>query len=434
MSQQPETTLLPISSAELDQWAQEDAHGDNVRGAQFEFPSFDGRVQHIIQHYIAIVTTEFINGFQSRTESLQNKFTNIAGRLVGDPQTYIKETENHSHAAIHTAEKRFAAKITNLQRELIDWEVRFKSGFHNGIENPKKQNHAWHWGTILFLLAVEVILNSRFFAETSEYGLLGGTMAAIAVSVVNVGLPILVAYFTHKLYFSKSTIPKTAGLFLVIALVVFAAVFNYQVAEYRNHLLILAGKPPSELPEYLALLAIGSTIAVISFWKMFSFMDPFLRPRRCHENQQSAVKDYKDIALKPIKDAQETIGGVLQDLAIQVDKTQKTIQRERDSFEFKCSETIKECTAKIGYYHLKYCPAKIDPDPQMPELGEEQYDFSSAQELVLRTIRDLEENCQQAKEEWQPALEKIRHSLASTHQRFQASVVAHINAALEKAG
>ena len=425
---------MSISQSTLDQWAQEDAHSDNVKGAERAFPSFDGRVQHIIQHYTATVNKDFINGFQSRTENLQNEFTDIAGRLFGDPKTYVLETENHSHAAISKVERQLAPKITDLQRDLLGWKARFKSGFYNDIENPKKQNFAWHWGIILFLFAVEVILNSRFFAETSEYGLLGGTMAAIAVSVVNIGIPILAGYFTHKLYFSKSAIPKVSGLFLVVVLVVFVAVFNFLVAEYRDQLLISVGKLPSAPPEYLALLAIGSTIAVISFWKMFSFMDPFLRPRRCHENQQNAVHDYKDTALKPIKDAQAAVSSMRKDLRIQVEKAQKAKQSERDSFEFKCSETIRESNEKIGYYYLKYCPAKIDPDPKMPELREEQYDFSSAQELVSRTLEDLEKSCRKAENEWQPVLEEIEHSLASTHQRFQASVVAHIDAALKKAG
>ena len=433
MSDQPDPTPPPIDLSQLDKWAQEDAHNDNAKGAEREFPSFEGRIQHIVQTYAGTITKDFIAGFQSRTGSLRDDFTDLAGRIVGDPKTHVQETINHVNTAISTAEKQCAPKITDLQRELAEWEVRFKSGFQNGISNPKKQNAIWHWGVVLFLLAVEVILNSRFFAETSEYGLLGGTMAAVTVSVVNVGLPILVGYFTHKLYFGKGAIQRGVGVLLAILLVIFAASFNYEVAEYRNRLLLDAGKPPSSLPEYFALLAIGGAIAVISFWKMFSYMDPFLRPRRCHRNREDAIGEYEDIALKALRDAQQRVKDTIKDVAIRVDRVQDVVQNEKVNFEFKCSEAVRECGEHIGYYHLKYCPVKVDPDPEMPVLESEQYHFAPAQNLVNNTLKSLEDNCRRAKEEWQPILEETRQSLVSTHQKYQAVVVANIQAAIAKA-
>ena len=350
------------------------------------------------------------------------------------PQTYVKDIVNRVNTNIAAADKRYTPNIASLQRELSDWEVRFPSGFHNGIANPKKQNAVWHWGVILFLLAVEVILNSRFFAETSEYGLLGGTMAAVVVSVVNVGLPILVGYFTHKLYYSKERSYRIIGLVLAALLVVFAAVFNYEVAEYRDQLLVNGGKPPSPLPEYFALLVIGGGIAVISFWKMFSFMDPFLRPRRCYQSKDDLVKDYENVALKSIRDAQRTVSDTLQDVATQIQKAEQAIGSEKANFEFCCSRAVQNCNAMIDYYHLQYCPVKADPDPKKPELRDDQYDFSPAHKMVSNTIEHLEENCRRAKEEWLPLLEETKKGLVSTHQRFQAVVVANIQAALARAG
>ena len=349
MTEAPGTVISSIDQPDLSQWAQEDAQNDNAKGAELHFPSFDGRIQFIIQHYTATITKGFVIDFQSRTKHLREEFTDIAGRLVGDPKTYVDDTINHVNTAIASAEKQCAPKITDLQRELAEWEGRFKSGFYNGIVNPKKQNGVWHWGLILFLLAVEVILNSRFFAETSEFGLLGGTMAAVTVSVVNVGLAILVGFFAHKLYYSKGAFYRIVGLFLMILLIVFAAIFNFEVAEHRDRLLVDGGKAPSAWPEYLALLAIGGAVAVISFWKMFSFMDPYLRPRRCHENREGAIEDYEDIALKSIRDGQQTVTDILQDIAIRVDKTQSIIQSEQADFEFRCSEAIREANEKIGY-------------------------------------------------------------------------------------
>ena len=345
MAKRSETATSPLSEKDLDRWAQQDAQNDNAKGSEHNFPSFDGRVQYIVQQYIETINQNFMDDFRSRFTDLLDGFTNIVDRLTSTPQTYVKDIVNRVNTNIATADKRYAPNIASLQRELSDWEVRFPSGFHNGIANPKKQNAVWHWGVILFLLAVEVILNSRFFAETSEYGLLGGTMAAVVVSVVNVGLPILVGYFTHKLYYSKERSYRIIGLVLAALLVVFAAVFNYEVAEYRDHLLVNGGKPPSPLPEYFALLVIGGGIAVISFWKMFSFPDPFLRPRRCYQSKNDLVKDYENVSLKSIRDAQRTVSDTLQDVATQIQKAEQAIGSEKANFEFCCSRAIQNCNA-----------------------------------------------------------------------------------------
>ena len=433
MKQQTDIPLTNIGQTNLEHWAREDANNDNARGVDLEFPSFDGRIQHIIQHYTATITTDFIDNFQSRSKRLRDAFTDIFGRLIGDPEIFVQETLNLVNTAVSAAEKQCAPKITDLQKELSAWEERFHAGFHNGIANPKKQNHVWHWGLVIFLLAVEVVLNSRFFAETSEYGLLGGTMAAVAVSVVNVGLPILLAYFIHKLYFSRGVSNKGLGIILAISLVTFAAVFNYQVAEYRNNLLISGDKPPASLPEYFALLIIGGGIAVISFWKMFTFLDPFSRPRRGYDNRGLAIKEYEHIALEPLLDAQKSVSNILQAIALRIGQTRDAIQQEEADFDFRCSEAVRESVDKFGYYHLKYCPIKVDPDPQMPDIGPESFNFSSAQDLVSNTIRGLEEMCKKADSEWKPAAERTRQNLVTTHQKFQAVVVANIQNAITKA-
>ena len=423
-----------ISRNEIDNWAQEDARNDNATGFTEKFPSFDGRLNLIVQTYTGTITQDFVGAFQSRTDGLRIEFTNLAAQVINDPKTFSDKVIAQINAAIEAADKQFAPKITNLQRELQEWEKRFKSGFHNGIANPKKQNAAWHWGIILFLLAVEVVLNSRFFAETSEYGLLGGTLTAVTVSVVNVGVPILVAFFCHKMIYSKGKALKALGVLLAIIVIVAVAIlFNYEVAEYRERLLATAEKPPSSLPEYIALLAIGGGIATISFWKMFSFMDPFTRPRRCHNNKEEAIAHYTNVALKSVKDAQSHVADAQEKIVTLVEKTRNAIQSERANFEVKCAEAVRQGNAKIGYYHLKYCPVKADPDPPPPELDDSVYNFAPAKKLVADTMTDLSNSCTTAHEVWQPLLDDTMQKLVETNKRFQAVVIAHIQAAVAKA-
>ena len=433
MTEQSDTATSPPSDKDLAQWAQRDALNDNARGSVQPFQSFSGRVKDIVAQYVATISKDFMDAFLSRSDKLQDGFTNVAGRLTVNPQTFIQNVEIQAINDIADADKRYASNITSLERELSEWETRFQSGFSDGIANPKKQNAFWHWGVILFLLAIEVILNSRFFAETSEYGLLGGTMAAVAISVVNVGLPTLVGYFAHKLYYGKGAVYKNAGLLLTAVLVVCAAAFNYYVAEFRDELLAAAGKPPSPLPEYLALFVIGGGIAVISFWKMFSFMDPYLRPRRCYQNKEEATREYENLALKSIKGAQNEVKEILKDIAVQTGKAEAAIQSESNDFDFRCAEAIRVSNEKIGYYHLHYCPFKANPDPERPDLGDDQYDFSAARTMVSQTIRNLEETCRRANDEWSPILIETSQGLVAALNKYQGVVVANLAAAIARA-
>ena len=132
MNQQTDIPLTNIGQTNLEHWAREDANNDNARGVDLEFPSFDGRIQHIIQHYTATITTDFIDNFQSRSKRLRDAFTDIFGRLIGDPDIFVQETLNLVNTAVSAAEKQCAPKITDLQKELSAWEERFHAGFHNG--------------------------------------------------------------------------------------------------------------------------------------------------------------------------------------------------------------------------------------------------------------------------------------------------------------
>ena len=433
MTERPEVEQPLVSEKDLTLWAQQDAGNDNAKGAVGEFPAFDGRVQHITQTYTATITTNFINDFQLRFSGFTNEFADITKHLVIDPSAYIQQVEVDVNGSVAKADQHDVPRISDLHKDFMDWQARFRSGLFNGISNPKRQNHVWHWGLILFLFAVEVMLNSRFFAETSEYGLLGGTMAAVTISVVNVGLPILVGFFTHMLYFNKRMFQSVIGITLIIGFALFVWAFNFEVAEYRDRLLVAAGKAPSPLPEYFALLSIGCAIAVISFWKMFSFMDPFLKPRRCQQNKQMVIERYQEAALKPIKDTQKQVNDALDCIANIVYRSTKEIEQQRANFKFRCAKAIKDSNASIAYYHSKYCPPHADPDPEIPDLGHGEYDFSLAHDLVNDTIDSLERDCKKAVDEWQPLLKQVKQGLADTHKRFQAVVVATIGSAIARA-
>ena len=315
------------------------------------------------------------------------------------------------------------------------WGKRFETELENGIANPKSHNRVWHWGLILFLLAVEAVLNSRFFAETSEYGMLGGTLAAVSVSVVNVGLPILFGFFAHLLYYSKSRIQSMCGLLLGVGFVGFSGSFNYAVAEYRDYLLLQAERETTAL-EYFSLLSIGCAIAVISFWKIYSYLDPFVRPKRCHDNILSATEDFQQNALRPLEIAGREINETQKNLKVKVDETVKGLKNSGADFQFTQTTAIQNADKTAKAYHLAYCPAKIDPDPPRPEVKEgKEYRsiFQAEQTLIEQRTENLNEQIKTARDKWEPKLVDAGGRIVDIRTKCQGAVTAGIQAAIAAA-
>ena len=85
MAKRSDTATSPLSEKDLDQWAQQDALNDNAKGSEHIFPSFDGRVQYIVQQYVETINQNFMDDFRSRFTDLLDGFTNIVDRLTSNP-------------------------------------------------------------------------------------------------------------------------------------------------------------------------------------------------------------------------------------------------------------------------------------------------------------------------------------------------------------
>ncbi|MYF85584.1 MAG: hypothetical protein F4178_03460, partial [Rhodospirillaceae bacterium] len=88
-----------ISQTDIDKWAQEDAANDNATGLTEQFPSFDGRLNLIVQTYTRTIIQEFSEAFQSRTDSLRGEFTDLAAQVVNSPKTFVDKITAQINAA-----------------------------------------------------------------------------------------------------------------------------------------------------------------------------------------------------------------------------------------------------------------------------------------------------------------------------------------------
>lgn len=178
-------------------------------------------------------------------------------------------------------------------------------------------------------------MNSYLFSKGNEFGLLGGLLAAVIVSVVNVGASATLGYLTRYLH-HRNLILKLGGLIILLVWMVFATAMNLGVAHFRDGLEVgLSWTQATEnavpaliaQPLHLAsieswlLVGIGLLISVIAFRKGWHTDDPYpgygrlerslSRARSVYQsallNALEDLKDRRDQAIEELQDANEQV-------------------------------------------------------------------------------------------------------------------------------
>ena len=122
--------------------------------------------------------------------------------------------------------------LRKRERRLLGTLNSFEDKHH--LEEPAEypESKIFHWSIVAAMVLVESIANSYFFAKGSDFGLIGGALQALMISVVN----IFMALF-GKLPVSKPNHISLARKFFagagVLAYGFFVLAFNLATAHYR---------------------------------------------------------------------------------------------------------------------------------------------------------------------------------------------------------
>lgn len=99
----------------------------------------------------------------------------------------------------------------------------------------------WHIGVVAVVLILEAIANMVFFAATSEFGLAGGFLIAVVVSLVNVAGGLIAGFFAFRWRnHPKDRLRRLAALG-VGTYIVFVVLSNLLVAHFRDAGAIASG-------------------------------------------------------------------------------------------------------------------------------------------------------------------------------------------------
>lgn len=160
------------------------------------------------------------------------------------------------------------------------------------IEPRNQGNRTFKVGLIIFLLAVETVLNAGFFAGGTDQGFLGGGVIALAVSVINLGTAFFVGFKFFPMRNRADKLSKVVGYASLLVWILFVLLINLLAGHYREVInaidLNAVSNPgilavtafldsPFGLSDLVSwyLFAIGTLASALVFADGYTFDDPY---------------------------------------------------------------------------------------------------------------------------------------------------------------
>lgn len=197
----------------------------------------------------------------------------------------------------------------NEQLHLLKELRRFK--VENGLERSASYptSKLFHFSLIALVVIIEALGNMYLFAQGNELGLLGGIFEAILLSVVNVGVTVVVGMLALPHLNVPTGAKRRLALVALIAAILFALLFNFTAAHYRDLLSISkeqalmgsiphAFQHPFELSfNGLVLLVLGLIVSALGLWKGYTLDDKYPGygdATRKYEEAKEAFKELRE--------------------------------------------------------------------------------------------------------------------------------------------
>ena len=349
-----------VGDADIKRYAVDDAAVDGVDSI---FQAFKARLIELAKIVTEDNAASTIKKFRGWADETNHKFVDMAGDIPNNLDIVVNPLESKTMNNLTAAKAKYKIKITQLGKGKLSWKQRFGSSLEENLEQPPQKNIYWLAGLILFLVAVESIANSRFFAEGSEFGLLGGTLTAITVSLGNVFIPLGLAFFGHRWFYRYDSY-RFLGIAMIVLFILWALGFNHLVAQYRESL--IAANQDSSTLNYVLLVALGVAVAGISFGKMWLFLDPYKQARKCLNDLTVAQEEFKDAVRADLIAAQNKYSGIVDDVERMRVGIPARFKLDEANFTWVHNKAIAATNAIFAGYHTQYCVAKVDPDPKKP--------------------------------------------------------------------
>ncbi|MGI9228676.1 MAG: hypothetical protein ACR2P9_02330 [Gammaproteobacteria bacterium] len=294
-----------------------------------------------------------------------------------------------------------------------------------------------------FVVIVEGLFNSYFFASASEYGLAGGFFFAFFFSFANVGCAFLGGVLGLRYAGHCDPAKKLAGVLLSLTFVLVCMVVVCLSALYRGHLDLLRGAVlPEKLafeawgaaldslkhldfwglivtPEAFLLMIVGVFCAFIGFWKGYEYDDRYPGFGTMLRQKENARENYKN-ALNALEKQRSDRNVKLQKVSEDIDRAVNTMNSKFNAFRQEAggahlsAQTSQLAESLLVVYRQANSEIRADSAPpyfeQFPDenefhgLDEESRRLKAECDEIRPEKESLQKECQEEKEQIQREL------------------------------
>jgi len=355
----------------------------------------------------------------SRAAEARKEVEIVAGKARTD---FLAEVKHWNLQLATPTEKLF---------ESYRWRQDFRE--KHRLSRPANEFGGWlkTFALVFMLILVETVLNGYLFAQQNALGLVGGALAALLVSIANVGMSSLLGFYC-RFVLHRNWILKFLGFAMIVLWIVLAMGFNLAVAHFRDALESVGdwGEAAQRATETLIsqplslasieswlLVVIGALISIFAFLKGIYTDDPYLGYGKVSRSVLKARENYSDLtsdAIEKLEDHRDNAIHSLQDAHEEVRRGiseavdalygQSSLQAQLRSFLEQCEIKV---AALLGEYRDANVEARSDPTPKSfneryafdeikivpigdsPRKADAESEQQKVSDLVSKTINDI---------------------------------------------
>ncbi len=410
---------------------------------------------------LARVMDLFASIRQEAAATLNALHAEIAGRRERFTQERYEDRVRSIEASMRGLLNRHGGELEQRVYEALraKREYEYFTYIHRRTADPKLDK--WQF-ILLFLivpLAIESLLNGNFFAEASEFGLVGGAATAVIISALNIALGFLVGLWPARYCQHVRASHLFWALPVYVALIILIVMFNLAVGHYREMLIATPdARSLQVLPRVLAdpfaitelksaaLVLIGCIVAFASAVKGYSAFGTYPGhggAYRRWRQRWSAVEDERrrlDVELLPELEAVRSgIDGFKEDCARELTNLQAAkaaADQARDLYGARLTQLRSAKDAALMQYREANLRVRTDVPPayfsQALNVPEVDQPSDLAEHRAVRTlIADFERQLANM-----PALveAKLRERLALVRGLDLAGEIERLKARAAEAG
>ena len=279
------------------------------RDGECNFPPSDSNSMSVTEYNVIDsvrrLRTAALNNFELEFESYNARIS-----AVQDEKEHVELLVGQSKSEIISITRNWENRLERLRGLVFDHQIKVKDFKEkNNIEGPPQTSKdLWLTvGLVLIMLVLETFINGIFFAEGSPMGLLGGMGLAVSISIVNVGSSMIFGSFARFKNINR-LLAKLWGWILIIAFIIIAISLNLSVAHLRDALeaypwdvalieaIINVKENTFEVKSISSwvVIGLGAIISFISFWKGYSFSDPYYGYNSIWQESEKSIENYAE--------------------------------------------------------------------------------------------------------------------------------------------